>query len=530
MASTINADDGVVSGSAGVKTSADNSGVLELQSNGTTQFTLGSSSVVINEAGADVDFRVEGDTDSNLLFVDASTDRIGVGTNAPGAKLDVYSTASEIGRMQGGTAGAGYLRFADTTNTNVGYVGRNNTSDLYVWQQVSGGSIRFGTENNQVAQLDSSGNLGIGVTPSAWLSTLKAVQVTSGAAIWGSGGNNGSFGSNIYYDSTPEAKYITSNPATQYQHYNGSHLWYTAASGTAGNTISFTQAMTLTSGGDLLVGTTSSYAKFHVKGTSAADVIYRLEPYSNSYASKLLISSISSGDGGIRYGSGGSNLMDIFSYGDMRFFCGTANISGTVGDERARITAAGYLLVGTTSSSTNQIQANKTGDQVLYITNTNSTGTPYGLYIAYPNLSPNSTAAYFISCQDSSANRMRVNSNGGIANYQANDINLSDERVKTDIKPVGSYWNKIKAIEIVAFKYKDQTHDDDNVGVIAQQVEEVAPEFINSDGWDKDQPEDGVPLKSVYTTDMYHAAIKALQEAMIRIEELETKVAALESK
>jgi hypothetical protein len=39
--------------------------------------------VVFNDAGADVDFRVEGDTDANLLFVDASTDRVGIGTSSP---------------------------------------------------------------------------------------------------------------------------------------------------------------------------------------------------------------------------------------------------------------------------------------------------------------------------------------------------------------------------------------------------------------------------------------------------------------
>ncbi len=88
-------------------------------------------------------------------------------------------------------------------------------------------------------------------------------------------------------------------------------------------------------------------------------------------------------------------------------------------------------------------------------------------------------------------------------------------------------WDKIKAIEIVTFKYKDQTHDDDNIGAIAQQVESVAPEFVDVDGFGE-TPEDGVPLKAIYTADMYHAAIKALQEAMTRIEQLEAKVAALE--
>jgi hypothetical protein len=46
-----------------------------------------SGAVVFNDAGADVDFRVEGDTDANLLFVDASTDRVGIGTSTPVSAL-----------------------------------------------------------------------------------------------------------------------------------------------------------------------------------------------------------------------------------------------------------------------------------------------------------------------------------------------------------------------------------------------------------------------------------------------------------
>ena len=45
--------------------------------------------VTINESGADKDVRIEGDSEANLLFVDASTDRVGIGTNAPDYTLDV---------------------------------------------------------------------------------------------------------------------------------------------------------------------------------------------------------------------------------------------------------------------------------------------------------------------------------------------------------------------------------------------------------------------------------------------------------
>jgi hypothetical protein len=188
--------------------------------------------------------------------------------------------------------------------------------------------------------------------------------------------------------------------------------------------------------------------------------------------------------------------------------------------------ASGNLLVGTTSAA-NQERLNLTSDRNVYIGrffNSASSGGNYGFLINYSAAAPNNASNEFLACSDNAASRLFLYSNGGIANYQANDSNLSDIRTKTDIKPLASYWNKIKALEMVTFKYKDQTHSDDNIGLIAQQVESVAPEFIDADGFGE-TPSDGVPLKTIYTTDLYHASIKALQEAMARIEALEAKLA-----
>jgi len=89
-------------------------------------------------------------------------------------------------------------------------------------------------------------------------------------------------------------------------------------------------------------------------------------------------------------------------------------------------------------------------------------------------------------------------------------------------------WDKVAALEIVTFKYNDQTHDDVNLGVIAQQVETVEPVWVDPDGFGE-TPEGEEPLKTVYTKDITFAAIKALQEAMARIEALEVEVAALKA-
>ena len=63
-----------------------------------------SSELVINESGNDYNFRVEGDTDQNLLFVDAGTDRVGIGLATPNAKLTVYNSSGDVFNILGQSA------------------------------------------------------------------------------------------------------------------------------------------------------------------------------------------------------------------------------------------------------------------------------------------------------------------------------------------------------------------------------------------------------------------------------------------
>ena len=114
-----------------------------------------------------------------------------------------------------------------------------------------------------------------------------------------------------------------------------------------------------------------------------------------------------------------------------------------------------------------------------------------------------------------------------MANYSANNQNLSDRNVKKDIAPAAGTWDCLKEWEIVNFRYKDQPDDSDlNMGVIAQQVAESCPEVITTfQEAAEDQPE----KLGVKEQQMMWMAIKALQEAQLRIEQLEAKVAALEA-
>lgn len=83
----------------------------------------GLGGAIFNEQGNDADFRVEGDTDANLLFVDASTDRVGVGLNNPAYKFDVNGDINVVGTSAyyiGGTAGvSGTFTSADAKTITV---------------------------------------------------------------------------------------------------------------------------------------------------------------------------------------------------------------------------------------------------------------------------------------------------------------------------------------------------------------------------------------------------------------------------
>jgi hypothetical protein len=107
--------------------------------------------------------------------------------------------------------------------------------------------------------LNSTG-LGVGVSPSAWWSNEKALQIGSGAFFSGRTANPdvAEIGANQFINSSLQRIYIGNGYASRYQQDGGVHQWFTAPSGTAGNAITFTQAMTLDASGNLLVGKTAS--------------------------------------------------------------------------------------------------------------------------------------------------------------------------------------------------------------------------------------------------------------------------------
>ena len=195
-------------------------------------------------------------TFTQAMTLDASGN-LGIGTTSPTAKLTV-NDANGIQMRFGDISAAPVSQTAVYVGTATSGLPNAGNGDLVLIPRSSDSrSILFYSGNGTSAErmrLDSAGNLGLGVTPSAWDAANKALQVSSGSMAAGT--TSVSFSQNAYYNAG--WKYIATSTATQYDQYAGQHRFFTAPSGTAGNAITFTQAMTLDASGNLLVGQTST--------------------------------------------------------------------------------------------------------------------------------------------------------------------------------------------------------------------------------------------------------------------------------
>jgi len=138
-----------------------------------------------------------------------------------------------------------------------GTVGATQIDTAYALWNKSGSNITY-----------TAGNVGIGVTPSAW-SGYTALQIGARASLATTGAAT-SVVQNAYNNGTNWI-YLANSYASRYNQVSGQHEWYYAASGTAGNTATFTQAMTLDSSGNLSIGTTSiSGGRLTVKAATSS--------------------------------------------------------------------------------------------------------------------------------------------------------------------------------------------------------------------------------------------------------------------
>jgi hypothetical protein len=282
----------------------------------------------------------------------------------------------------------------------------------------------------------------------------------------------------------------------------------------AADTIAFAEggaeAMRIDSDGDVGIGTSSPDTRLHVSGTTT---VARLQ--SSSGSTYLRLSNTTDDNG--YFGYEGANMV---------FYAGNT--------ERARITAGGYFKAsnnGTYVGSTgpyHELYSSTTNENIAYFTN--SAASPYGPFIYFSGATPNNTTNYFLRGDDTTNVKFFIYSSGTVTNRTGTYNTISDIKLKQDITDASSQWNDIKALRIVKYRLKDEVAADPNypayIGVVAQEVEQVSPGLIDN-CVDKDT---GEVTKSVKSSIIYMKAVKALQEAMDRIETLEAQNAAFEAR
>jgi hypothetical protein len=348
-----------------------------------------------------------------------SSGNVGINRNNPTRTLDILG-ATGIGtllKLEGASGTTTYLQLAynGATNAQSGYIGYNSSSQLL-----------FFTNDTLALTIDSNRNLGLGVTPSTW--TLgRAIEVGNvGNGIWNYGVSNTNIVANSIWNNGN--KYASNGFATQYAQNNGNHEWLIAPSGTSGNAISFTQPMSLTSNGNLLIGTTTdNSSRFQVTGTNSGSV-----PLVNLVASgtgtfqrgvRLLNSGMNSGDhimyavgqaDGARnmgqfyfqYNGAGSTSnrisMGLHSVDDVFNILGTGNVGiGTTSPGSKLQVEGGEIRATTTNGGVALYRTGDTGEVAAY----NWAGS------AYLNLN---LVGLFHTFSTSGTERMRITSGGNV--------------------------------------------------------------------------------------------------------------------
>jgi hypothetical protein len=147
---------------------------VNITTGGTERVEWGTSEVVFNDSGANYDFRIEGDTNANLFFVDASADAVGIATTSPGARLDVNGklrlSSTEDNQLEwvsgaqtwrSNVVGGGKWYLYDVTNTKFPLdVFANTTCKL----DINTSHVAFTTNSTERARIDSSGRLLVGTS------------------------------------------------------------------------------------------------------------------------------------------------------------------------------------------------------------------------------------------------------------------------------------------------------------------------------------------------------------------------------
>ena len=438
---------------------------------------------VFNEDQVDVDFRVESNDQAYMLFVDAGNNRVGVNAASPLAKLQVEGTTDAELRVTRTTANI------STGSTDQGAV-------LHLFNDVE---FENGYDGNatvgQIIFSSDDGSTGRGIRAKIACSKLSYSHsesldfyvspgnTTSGQAS----ATSNTLGKRMTIDYAGRVGIATTPPGAEDTTFNNLHI-----------------------------GDQASFGEYD--GGSLYTVKNRYYNGSSWVAKEN--------------GAGSAINMDTSGHTHIQH---SANVNA----------GQNATLTSIASFREDYVYLKQTRNSVAQFFQNLHSSAPYGVYIEFPNVNVNNTDNYYLSCVSQGNTRMKIFSSGTLKNSTGTYTSFSDERLKSNIVDAKSQWEDIKALNFKNF-IKFDNPDFKQLGLIAQDVEKVCPNLVfetppeaqeikhssefgtlNEDGEVKEVKSN---VKNVKDSILYMKAVKALQEAMTRIETLEAKVKSLENK
>ena len=487
---------------------------------------------------------------------------LGVGASSPGVRLEVLdsiaggsdntiATLHNFSDTGGDTRYAGLnFRIGTDNGTSAIRAFRTNSANNYetnlsFWTNPSGAT----QTPVQRMTLDSTGRLGIGTT-----SPVALLQV--GVGNTGSPGAKAIFNTANSTDAGIAISNWTGGGTT-----NGPRIAFdnstvgTWSIGGGNNTNTFvirdtgasSDRLTIDSSGRLLVGTSNAFTERNWTGTgwtgvinvsrNDVDGVAQFNNWSSNAAlntsggTSLFISRCKSGTVGTQTGGGlasGDAIGRInFNGSDGSNFYTAAAIDVVVDAATSGSEMPGRLVFSTTAdgqpSPTERMRITSAGrfnnvstEAGIFSETTQAAGTSFVVFQGRYSATAGSPLSGTTSFQ--------VYSNGNVENTNNSYGAISDIKLKENIVDANSQWDDLKALQVRNYNFKEgQTHT--QIGLVAQEVELVSPGLVTeSPDRDEEGNDLGTVTKSVNYSVLYMKAVKALQEAMERIEQLEQRL------
>jgi hypothetical protein len=424
------------------------------------------------------------------LFVDASGN-VGVGESLPTRNLTIKNGSSIVAAsLVSNPANIAYLLFGDTDADAQGRVQYDNSAD----------ALQLYTNGSERLRIDSSGRLGLGTSSPR---SLLNIASSSGSILTlerlGNVSTDEIIGQIDFYSNDTSTLATGAKCNIKAIAENSAGTLTGLSFGTAdGATATATEKLRITNDGKVGIGTTSASERLHVSGGNA-----RFEGNYVSFNNNGYIRTDASNELRLQAGSSGITLYD-----------------STNTNERARIDSSGRLLVGTSTAGA-QLTVKSAGATLSPIATLGVSGdTTYQSILVTKFDNDTTTSQNFIQFQvnNGGANCGRITANG--ANTAAFG-STSDIRLKENIEDLPPQLEKILSLRPVEFDYIESEGGGHQIGFIAQEMQEIYPDVVNERGED-----DMLMITGWSKTEA--RLVKALQEAVAKIETLEAKVAALE--